>query len=103
MPNYGWYAVPASFKVYLKVDIDIAVERAFCDQARKETEPYATKEEARQKILYRHKEETKRWQEEYGVNRDDMANYHLVIDTTSLKPEEVCQKVLTAYEEWLKN
>ena len=39
MPNYGWYAVPASFKVYLKVDIDIAVERAFCDQARKETEP----------------------------------------------------------------
>ena len=36
MQNYGWYAVPESFKVYLKVDIEVAVERAFNDEARKE-------------------------------------------------------------------
>lgn len=102
MQNCGWYAVPESFKIYLKVDINVAVERAFCDQARKQTEPYATKEEAKQKILYRHKEETKRWLEEYGVDRDDMSNYDLVIDTTHLKPEDICKCVITAYEEWLK-
>ncbi|MBO5479026.1 MAG: cytidylate kinase family protein [Clostridia bacterium] len=99
----GWYAVPESFKVYLKVDIEVAVDRAFNDAARKNTEPYATKEEAREKILYRHKEETTRWLDTYGVNRDDMTNYDLVLDTTDLTPEEVCNRVIEAYEKWLKN
>lgn len=99
----GWYAVPNSFKVYLKVDIDVAVKRAFEDAARKNTEPFASIEEAKEKILYRHKEETKRWQEEYGVNRDDMANYDLVLDTTTLTPDEVCEIVLNAYQNWLQN
>ena len=31
----GWYAVPESFKVYLKVDIDEAAKRAFNDEKRK--------------------------------------------------------------------
>ena len=98
----GWYAIPNSFKIYLKVDIDVAVERAFADAARKNTEPFASLEEAKEKILYRHQEETKRWQEEYGVNRDDMSNYDLVLDTTNLTPEEVCKEVLNAYENWLE-
>ena len=102
MQNYGWFAVPDSFKVYLKVDIEIAVERAFQDQERKGTEPFTSKEDARNKITYRHEKETERWIEEYGVNRDDMSNYDLVLDTTNLKPEEVCEIVLKAYEEWLK-
>ena len=33
----GWYAVPESFKVYLKVDIDVAAKRAFYDENRKST------------------------------------------------------------------
>ncbi len=101
--NYGWYAVPESFKVYLKVDIEVAVERAFNDAARKDTEPYASKEEARAKILYRHKEENSRWIDTYGVNRDDMSNYDLVLDTTNLSPEEVCNKVVLEYQNWLEN
>jgi len=103
MLNYGWYAVPESFKVYLKVDIEVAVNRAFNDQTRKNSEPYATKEEAREKILYRHREETNRWMDTYGVNRDDMSNYDLIIDTTRLTPDEVCNKVITEYKKWLEN
>ena len=34
----GWYAVPESFKVYLRVDIDEAAKRAFEDKKRKNTE-----------------------------------------------------------------
>ena len=34
----GFYAVPESFKVYLKVDIDIAAKRAFADPDRKRSE-----------------------------------------------------------------
>ena len=41
----GWYAVPESFKVYVKVDIDEAAKRAFNDQNRKETENFKTIEE----------------------------------------------------------
>lgn len=98
----GWYAIPNSFKIYLKVDIEIAVKRAFEDATRKNTEPFASLEEARNKITYRHEEETRRWKEEYGVNRDDMSNYDLVIDTTNLTPKEVCNAVINAYENWLK-
>ena len=36
----GWYAIPESFKVYLKVDIEIAIRRALNDEARKSTENY---------------------------------------------------------------
>lgn len=99
----GWYAIPESFKIYLKVDIEVAVKRAFEDASRKDTEPFASIEEARNKILYRHREETNRWNEEYGVNRDDMSNYDFVLDTTNLTPEEVCNTVLEAYEKWLEN
>lgn len=103
MQNYGWYAVPESFKVYLKVDIEVAVERAFNDAARKDTEPFKSKDDAREKILYRHKEETNRWIDTYNVNRDDMSNYDLVLDTTNLTPEEVCDNVIEAYQKWLEN
>lgn len=99
----GWYAIPQSFKIYLKVDIEVAVERAFQDAKRKDTEPFASIEEAREKILYRHGEETKRWKEEYGINRDDMSNYDFVLDTTNLNPQEVCDTVLKAYKKWLEN
>ncbi len=99
----GWFAIPNSFKVYLKVDIDISVKRAYEDNARKDTEPFKSIEEAKEKITYRHKEETNRWIEEYGVNRDDMSNYDLVIDTSNLTPEEVAKKILDEYEKWLNN
>lgn len=99
----GWYAIPDSFKIYLKVDLGVSAKRAFEDTSRKNTEPFKSLEEAKEKILYRHKEETNRWQEEYGVNRDDMSNYDLVVDTTNLTPEEVCNTVLIAYENWLQN
>lgn len=98
----GWYVVPESFKVYLKVDIDVAVKRAFEDVNRKRTEPFSSLEEAKEKIIYRHHEETKRWKEEYGADRDDMKNYDLVLDTTNMTPQEVCEFVLNAYKEWLE-
>lgn len=99
----GWYAVPDSFKIYLKVDIEVAVKRAFEDVNRKNNEPYSSLEEAKDMILYRHEQETNRWIETYGANRDDMKNYDFILDTTNLTPDEVCIQTLNAYEEWLKN
>ena len=49
----GWYAVPESFKVYLKVDIDVAAKRAFNDIDRKDTENFETLEEQIQDMIKR--------------------------------------------------
>lgn len=96
----GWYAIPHSFKVYLKVDIDVAVKRAYEDRNRKDSEPFNSIQEAKEKILYRYNEENIRWYEEYGVKRQDMSNYDLVVDTTKLRPEEVAKIVLEEYKTW---
>ena len=99
----GWYAVPYSFKVYLKVDIDVSSKRIFLDDNRKDTEKFDSIEETKNNIIYRYNEENKRWFKTYGVRREDMSNYDLVIDTTFLSPDEVCKKVIEAYKKWLNN
>lgn len=98
----GWYAVPVSFKVYLKVDIDVAAERAFLDPNRKETEAFNTIEEQKQDIIKRFNLENERYWNLYKIRKEDMSNYDLVIDTTKLKPEEVANKIKSEYKKWLE-
>ena len=92
-----------SFKIYLKVDLDVASKRVFNDANRKDSEKFETIEEVKKQIMYRHSEENARWFKTYGVHRDDMSNYDLVIDTTNMKPEEVCSLVIEKYNKWLKD
>ena len=61
MQDYGWYAVPESFKVYLKVDIDIAAKRALADETRKKTEEFLTLEEQKKDIEKRYQLENERY------------------------------------------
>lgn len=98
----GWYAVPYSFKIYLKVNIDVAAKRAFNDEKRKSSEAYDSIEQAKEKIKYRYNEENERWFNTYGIRRDDMSNYDLVIDTTNLLPEEVNKIAKEKYLKWLE-
>ena len=97
----GWYSVPESFKIYLKVDIDESARRAFNDEKRKDTENYETVEEYKENLEKRYKLENKRYFNLYGVDKSDMSNYDLVIDTTNIKPEQVKEMILNAYEKWL--
>ena len=96
----GWYAVPESFKVYLKVDIDVAAKRAFNDPKRKSTECFSTVEEQKKDMQKRFKMENERYWKLYHVHKDDMSNYDFVIDTTNLKPEEVAKMIEEEYEKW---
>ena len=97
----GWYAVPESFKIYLKVDIDEAAKRAFGDPNRKKTENFATVEEQKEDMIRRFNLENERYFNLYGVHKEDMANYDFVLDTTNLTPEEVNDKIIEAYKIWL--
>jgi CMP/dCMP kinase len=99
----GWYAVPESFKVYLRVDIDVAAQRAFNDSKRKSTENFTTVEEQKTDMQKRYKLENERYFKLYNVHKDDMSNYDLVIDTTNMKPEEVAQLIINKYNKWLES
>lgn len=98
----GWYAVPESFKVYLRVDIDVAAKRAFNDSKRKNTESFETIEEQKADLEKRFKLENERYWKLYKVHKEDMSNYDLVLDTTNLTPEQTAEKIKEAYFAWLE-
>lgn len=98
----GFYAVPNSFKVYLTVDIDEAAKRAFNDQNRKDTEIFKTEEEQKKDLLTRKNLETERYKNLYNVDKTDLNNYNLVIDTTNKTPNEVVDLIINEYNNWLK-
>ena len=97
----GWYSVPNSFKVYLSVDLEEAAKRALGDAKRKTTENFSTIEEQKADIMRRFELENKRYEKIYGIHKDDMSNYDLVINTTKLTPEEVAEKIIEEYKKWL--
>lgn len=96
----GWYAVPESFKVYLKVDIDEAAKRAFNDEKRKDLENFSSIDDHKKALMERTNSENERYLSLYGVDRTDMNNYDLVIDTTEKTPEEVASIIISEYEKW---
>lgn len=98
----GWYAVPDSFKIYLTVDIDEAAKRAFLDPNRKKTENFQSVEEQKQDMIKRFNLENERYFELYGVHKEDLNNYDLVLDTTKLKPDEVNKLIIEAYKKWIE-
>lgn len=98
----GWYAVPESFKVYLRVDIDVAAQRAFNDLNRKSSESFATVEEQKADMQKRFEMENERYWNLYHVRKEDMSNYDLVVDTTNLTPEEVAEEIKNKYKKWLE-
>lgn len=99
----GWYAVPESYKVYLTIDIDVAAQRAFYDEERKDTEKFDTIEEQKQDMQRRYNMENERYFKLYGVRKENPSNYDLVVDTTKKTPDEVKQVILDGYRKWLEN
>ena len=98
----GWYAVPTSFKVYLKVDLNEAARRLLADSTRGKVEQYSSFENAKSEIAERFKLENERYLKLYGVKKDDMSNYDLVVDTTHKLPKEVADIIEKEYYAWLK-
>ena len=91
----AWHFVPQSFKVYLAVDINTAVER-ICTANRGEVESYTSLEDAKTKILQRKSSENYRYLSKYKVDCSDMNNYDIIIDTTCLTPQEEADIIMEA-------
>jgi len=93
----AWHFVEDSFKVYLSVDENVAIQRIFSDQKRI-NESHPDVEQTRISNRKRRESEIVRFKSLYNLDMNDFSNYDLVIDTSSLTPEEVAQRILEAYE-----
>ncbi len=98
----GFYAVPESFKVYLKVNIDEAAKRAFYDENRKRSENFATIEEQKEDMIKRYNLENERYFKLYGVRKEDESNYDLIVDTTFITQKEAANTIKEEYLRWIK-
>ena len=84
----AWHFIPDSFKIYLKVEIDVAVQRALKSE-RGKSESYASKLDAMEHIVERRRLEVSRFRDLYNANIDEDSNYDLVIDTSHISMDEV--------------
>mgnify|MGYP000697296657 CR=1 FL=1 len=89
----AWFFLPHSFKVYLQTDVRIAAQRILNDPHRN-SEQYASVEEAAGKIIARKQSENARFLQKYGADCTNLHNFDLVIDTSLRKPEAVADLIL---------
>lgn len=95
----GWLFVPDAFKLHLLCRPEVAAKRVLTDNTRV-GEQYQESDQALDEIRKRKESERKRFQEFYGIDINDFANYNLVVDTSDSKVEDIVQLVLDQYLEW---
>ncbi|MBU3189415.1 cytidylate kinase family protein [Clostridium bowmanii] len=89
----AWHFIPDSFKIYLKVDLDVAVERSMKNE-RGKSEKYASKEDAKVNINERRRLEVSRFKDIYNIDINQESNYDLVIDTSHISMEGVIEEAI---------
>lgn len=90
----GWHFIPNSFKIYLKVNIDVASKRIFNDKRADEKEN-TNLEETKKHMILRKQSEKDRYKKYYGIEEyDNPNNFDIVVDTTSISAEEVARKII---------
>jgi CMP/dCMP kinase len=94
----AWYWIPDSLKIFVTVDIDKAAYRAFNDPTRK-AETYKSIEEAKTKLISRTEIEIDRLKAKYGIDYSDVAHFDMVIDSTTIKAGNVCEKIMQKAKE----
>ena len=94
----AWHFMPDSVKIKLDVEKEEAAKRIFNDKNRSNEKNYQTTEEAFNATVARRQSERERFLKYYNVDIEDDKNYDLIIDTTSLTPSEVCEKICDFYK-----
>lgn len=89
----AWHFVESSFKVYVTVDSYVAANRVI-QADRGAEEKYQTLEEAARSLQKRKRLEDSRFGEIYSVRTTDFTNYDLIVDSTSVSPDELAEFVL---------
>jgi len=96
----AWLILPQSIKIYLKVTPEEAAKRIYANaKDRNEDKNFNSVEEIKKSILKRKQQDSHRYKNLYGSDTRDEKNYDLVLDTTPLTIDEVCQKIFNFIDE----
>lgn len=104
--HMSWRFIPGSFKVFLTLDSQMAAERILGSMTpeRKASEHVTDDASAYAKLLDERKSSNvRRYEALYGVDPYRPDYYDCVIDTRDSDLEEVAEKIINAYELWLKD
>jgi len=95
----AFHFIPHSFKVFVKVDFDEAAKRIWRDMdksERKNEEKADSLEELEKKLAERAEVDRKRYLKYYNIDFLDENNYDVAVNSTSIPPEEVIEKILNS-------
>ncbi len=91
----AWHFVDGSFNVFLYVDPLAAARRVLAHN--RPEEAHADLHDAMRNNLHRRELENERFEKLYHIQCDDLANFHLVVDTTWAGPDQVARTIAQAY------
>jgi len=91
----AWHFIPHAVKVFLDVSMDVAARRIFGDDRASERENVDLDATVRA-TMERAASESLRYEEYYGIDYLDPANYDVVVDTSNLTPAAVVTSLIEA-------
>jgi cytidylate kinase len=100
----AWHWIPASFKVFLDLDIDTAARRILAEisEDRLKNEKVMDSPDDYAKVLRRRLDiETERYKAKYGIDLYEMANYDLLIHTAHNDPAQTVEKLVQGFKNWI--
>lgn len=98
----AWFFMPDSFKVFLKVPVEVAAKRIMNDPTRK-SEKYQDAVQAVEELRARKMSENERFLEKYKADCTHMGNFNLVIDTADFTPDQVAWQIIDGFKSWMGN
>ena len=97
----AWHFIPESFKIYILVSPYEAARRTYLVRA-SDDEKYESLDQALNELVERRVVENKKFKNVYGVNCEDLNQYDLVIDTTSITPDKAVEIIMDCYNKKVK-
>ncbi len=100
----AWFFIPSSFKVFLDLDLSISAQRVFSDQTEaRHVSGEVTKSHKDLETLLTERLATDqaRYKQYYDVDYLTLSNYDFVVDTSQHPVEEVADRILAEYQQWL--
>ena len=101
----GYHWIHDSFRVYLRVDPDVAARRIFreIEEGTRFEQGATTINQTIASIRNQADSTQKRYLRDYGIDIDNTAPFDLIVDTDDKTPEEVVDLVRDSYRKWLQS
>lgn len=96
----GFYNQPDAFKVFLQVDPEEGAKRIRGSE--RATDTYESLQALIEATQERNREDSQRYQELYQIDHLDTSNYDLLVDTTTIWPDQVVDRICERYQYWKK-